>query len=545
MSGIRNYTALIIAALVGLALFVWLNWFPPGGGDMDSPLGETERTTRAAAEQTALAFVERHFGSGDWRVFAFYDANAAATGYLNKEKPEADPLEVWPVAPVEYFRVEAEEPLGDTRLTVFVSAEEPRVIGWETEKATWSSEWIQYDSPEAALRALGFDPGHFAAEENGGTEVTYTHRVPVGELRFRLDFSLSEGRVLSVVPVVEAPQSLVKLLGDYEAKGLVITLSTLLGSFLLGIAAIVLASLHRKDIAFGRGIWLTLAYFVPLAVYSAGLYPAFRAGMPFMPAGAAFAVMFQQGFNMVNAVIVWLSLVAGEGLWRKMGFRLWPDLRESSFAPDVKRSVWLGYLFCFIILGVQAVVLYTGYVRFGVWTTADPLTDGRNQLFLTLYPLLAWTAAISEEAIYRLFAIACFTMMFRPLWRWMHRLTGKPVFLNPLLAIVPAAVLASILWGAAHAGYAVYPVYTRLIEVSLLGLVFSWLFLRYGLMAAIFAHAAVDLLWMGLDMMFNDSRYALLGLFYMITPVLAGYAAAQLASFLQSRRADAGSPLEP
>src|SRR5690606_36202755 len=95
------------------------------------------------------------------------------------------------------------------------------------------------------------------------------------------------------------------------------------------------------------------------------------------------------------------------------------------------------------------------------------------------------------------FAIAVLAFLLRPLWRGIHRLSGRPVFLNPLFAIVPAVIISSVLWGAAHVGYTVYPVYTRLIEVTMLGFVFSWMMLRYGLMTAIFAHASVDLIWMG------------------------------------------------
>src|SRR5690606_23400263 len=151
--------------------------------------------------------------------------------------------------------------------------------------------------------------------------------------------------------------------------------------------------------------------------------------------------------------------------------------------------------------------LFVGFKAFGVWSTADPTTDIRNQLFQAGFPFLAWSAAISEEAVYRLFSIAAITMILYPLCRWMYRLTGKPVFLNPVFAIVPAALVSSILWGAAHVGYTVYPPYTRLIEVTLIGFLFSWLFIRHGLMAAIFAHAAVDLIWMGIELAVSDSRY--------------------------------------
>jgi hypothetical protein len=538
----NNKLALLIAFLVGLSLFILLNFTPSGdGGEYGTP--DAALTTRGEAERAAVTFAEWLIGSGDWKAFAMYDANSPATGYLSKELPEADPAQVWPMAPFEYFRVEVMDAEGASRLVVYVATEEARVIGWDT----WFSEDTEaqvYGSAESAIAALGYNPDEFEAEIWDDETVWFTHREQIGELLYRLEVFMSGDRVMSVVPYVEAPWSIVSLLEEYELTGTLVSMSSLAAIFLLGIAAVVLAAVFRKDMAFGRGIWLTLAYFIPIAVYTAGLYPALRIEMPFEWGGALFAVLFQLFVYMLEAAVIWLSLVAGEGLWRRMGFRLWPPMRDDSFARESMRSVWVGYAYAGIILGVQAVVLSIGYWKFGVWQSADPLIDIRNQLFPGFYPLLAWAAAISEEAIYRLFAIAAFTMPLRQFWRFVHRLTGKPIFLNPLFSIVPAILLASALWGAAHVGYAVYPVYTRLIEVTILGLVFSWLFLRHGLMAAIFAHAAVDLLWMSIDLWMNGVHGWLFGLMYMATPIAAAYIAALLSGRMRSR-GNAAVPHEP
>lgn len=538
----RTGTALILASALGFALFVWLNWFPPGSGPMEAPMETGETATRAQAEEAALLFAENQFGPGDWRVFAVFDANAAATGYVSKEQPDTKPADIWPEAPLEFFDVEAEESESGTRLNIYVSGDQPRVIGWQWIGNNEPSDAVRL-TPEAALLALGYNPSQFTASPDGDGMV-FTHRDSAGELDFQLEVTVDGDRVKSVKPKVIAPAALTRLLQDFGRKEGLITLSVLLVKLMLSIGAIIIVSVYRKAMAFHRGIWLTLASFIPLAIYTVGLYPALR--MPFSPGSGTALVLFQQAFNLADAVILYLSLVAGESLWRMMGFRLWPDMREPGLGKAVKRSVWLGYMFCFVLLGTQAVILFIGYEQFGVWTTADPMTDLRNQLYAGAYPLLAWTAAISEEGVYRLFAIAVLTLLFRPLWRGVHRLTGKPVFLNPLFAIVPAAAVASFLWGAAHVGYTVYPVYTRLIEVTLIGFVLAWIMLRYGLMAAIFAHAAVDLVWMGYSLVIVDSNYWALALAYMAMPIAAGYFAAWLATrYRRSPDSTTGSPLSP
>lgn len=538
MSRVQKRAVLIVTALTGLLLFIVLNFASSGEtADGFDPAGDP--STRASAERAALAFAERHFGPGDWRAFAMYDANAAATGYVSKEKPDADPAVVWPRAPFEYFRVIAGIP-GEGRLTVYVSSSDSRVIGWNAENLDRETGAVPFPSAEEAMEALGYDPADFAAAGFDGETFSYVHREQVGDLGYRVDVFMPEGRVLAVEPAVEAPASIVRLLGDYELKAALFSLLILFLQFLLAVAAVVAACVLRAQAGFGRGVFLSLACFVLLAVHTVNQYPAQRLQIDDTPA-LVIAGLFGQGVNMLMAASVWISLVAGDALWRRMGFRPWPGLREPDFPAAAARSVWLGALYAFIILGLQAVVLQAGFSLFGVWTTADPSIDPRNMLAPGLYPLLAWVAAVSEEAVFRLFAIAAFTAAFRPLWRWVHRLTDQPAFLSPLFSVAPAAFLASVLWGAAHIGYAVYPVPVRLIEVTLLGLVFSWLFVRHGLMAAIFAHAFVDLILMALDAAGRGLLHPVPALAYLLMPVLAGYGASLLSARLAARRAPAGS----
>lgn len=527
----QRRAALILAAFTGLLLFILLNWLSPGESGEFAPSGEA--TTRASAERAALAFAERHFGPGGWEAFSMYDANAAATGYLSRERPDADPADVWPWAPFEFFRVIVGTP-GDGQLTVYVAASDSRVIGWNAERLARQAGSLPFASAEEAMEALGYDPADFAETGIDGETVAYTHRETLGDLLYRVDVLAPEDRVLAVVPAVEAPDALKRLLDDYDGKAAAFALLMVLAEFLLFVAAIVAAAVLRKQAAFGRGVLMALICFVLLAVHLVNQYPAQRLQID-DPFAAVFAGLFGQGVNMLMAAGVWLSLVAGDALWRSMGFRPWPAMRDPGFPAEAKRSVWLGYLYAFIVLGVQAVVLHAGFAFFGVWTTADPSVDPRNMLSPGLYPLLAWMAAISEEAIFRLFAVAAFAAALRPFWRWMHRLTNRPVFLNPLFAVAPAAFLASILWGAAHVGYAVYPVPVRLVEVTLLGLVFSWLLVRHGLMAAVFAHAAVDLILMVLDLASRNALHPVFAFVYLATPILAGHAAARLAAWLNPR----------
>ena len=203
------------------------------------------------------------------------------------------------------------------------------------------------------------------------------------------------------------------------------------------------------------------------------------------------------------------------------GHRLWPRPGDPEFGGEVIRSMGRGYLLAFVVLGVQSVLFFAGSKLLGVWSVSDPLESAYNLLEPGYYPLLAWSAAISEEAVFRMFALAFFSVLLRPLARRLYRWTGRGVFNNPVCWIIPAALISGAVWALGHAGYAIYPVYTRLVEVTVLGLIFAYALLRYGFFAALFAHAIVDIIIMALQIMIADSTYAFIGLLYMMMPAAA------------------------
>jgi ABC-type sulfate transport system permease subunit len=134
-----------------------------------------------------------------------------------------------------------------------------------------------------------------------------------------------------------------------------------------------------------------------------------------------------------------------------------------------------------------------------------------------VFPIMAWAAAISEEGTYRLFGIAFFLKLVR--FRFL------------------AVLLPSILWALGHTEYAIYPVYTRLIEVTLLGLVFGYAFLKYGFLTALFAHACMDSVLMGLSLWSISTWPGLyLGLIYIASPFVVAWIIYWLHSRRQRRR---------
>src|SRR5690606_18822517 len=159
----------------------------------------------------------------------------------------------------------------------------------------------------------------------------------------------------------------------------------------------------------------------------------------------------------------------------------WARWKEAGYGKHVVAAMGRGHLGCLFILGVQSFMFFIGEHYFGVWATNDPLFSNYNLLYPLLFPLLAWGGALPEEAVYRLFGIILLKKLFR--------------------STAVAVLLTSMIWAIGHTSYPIFPAYTRFVEVTVLGLIFGWVFLKYGFITAVFAHAAVDSILMGFSLM--------------------------------------------
>lgn len=162
-----------------------------------------------------------------------------------------------------------------------------------------------------------------------------------------------------------------------------------------------------------------------------------------------------------------------------------PDNKYSSFLHYIKStfynkgvavSIVFGYLLFFILLGAQAVLLYLGQRYFGVWEEWVRLTQFSSAYlpFVGAF-VIGVNASFKEEIIFRLFGIT-----------W-----AKKYLKNIILGII----FVSLIWGFAHSGYAVFPVWFRGIEVTLIGIMFAIIFIKYGILPLIVAHYLFDVFW--------------------------------------------------
>ncbi len=219
--------------------------------------------------------------------------------------------------------------------------------------------------------------------------------------------------------------------------------------------------------------------------------------------------VFNTAFLVFGFVIPGIS---GESLFAEV----FPENKQGSFLYYIRTSffnraftvsILSGYLFWLIMLGIQAAVFYCGQRFMGVWREWYVMTYF-SSAYIPVFSafVIAFTASLNEEVIFRLFGVS---------------LAKK--YLRSSLA---AVVLTAVIWGMGHTTYAIFPVWFRIIEITLLGIFYGFIFMRFGLIPLLVAHYLFDVFWCSAAYLLGDSQgqlfYASVGLLCLPLVLSAG-----------------------
>ena len=273
-------------------------------------------------------------------------------------------------------------------------------------------------------------------------------------------------------------------------------------SYLLFITLIVLSMvtvLRRRQSVIMQ---ISKKWYVGLAIFLStlnvtGIFNNFQQVLNNYPTSVSFnsyvGIYFLQALTgaLFLSVIFITPGIAGESLLDEVFPKSWhkaftPFLRSTFLGRSMSSGIFLGYIVFFVMLGFQAVLFYLGQKYLGVWKQWFKLTQ-----FSTAYiPFFSAfttgiTASLLEEIIFRVFGIG-----------WLRKYLKSTVW---------AIVLSSLVWGFGHTQYAVFPVWFRGIEVSLLGIFLGFIFIGYGLIPLIVAHYLFDVFWGVADFILGTS----------------------------------------
>ena len=332
---------------------------------------------------------------------------------------------------------------------------------------------------------------------------TFTYRkkdfVVGDDGHYRLRVTIKGDKAGYFAEYLKVPETFSRNYREIRSRAGLLTNIASVFAFALGIAmVVVLVRKYRQRTliwraALGVGILVVATTFLG----AVNGYPITRFGYDTTQSFVSFILTFIFYTCLLGAVLsgimIALSGAAGgaaaqdvEG-WKnplaRLSLRGW---RSASFA----RITLVGYGLAFAHLGYVTIFYILGNDYLGVWSPAA-MTQYSNTYSTYLpwiYPLLiGLVAATSEEFLFRLLAISL-------LIRWLKK---------PWLAVL----IPAIVWAFLHANYPQEPIYIRGLELTVVGVIFGIVFLRYGVWATIISHYVYNCFLGIYPMVQSDSLY--------------------------------------
>jgi len=514
----NEWRRFIAAAIIGFLLFAALDLIPTIVSTTSGELGG-KVIEKAEAERLAASFAEQHLGMKVSESKAVHQTDKLMNGYLMKEELAKTYYEQYDSRfPTDTFQVEVSLE-GKNYGFVYVHMQNGSVVAWNFNvDAHPMSDKEMSDSAAVFLEKQGF-----RSEELKNSKLRHDKvqgliwsAAPAGftieEAKLNIDLALVELNGEPVIamykPAFQVPDAYKKYVDKQDMYASVLTMvGYLLMSIVLCILAIVYAILYRKFTSFKYGIILTIIYFIAYCITNLIMVDGVRASLGEI-ADMDLTIMITMIFTIVvgipMAASIYISLVAGDGLWKAMGRNVWPRFKDAGYGEYVWRSARLGYLFALILFGLQAVIFLILKLSIGTWNTSDATQSPYNISALWLMPVLAWMAAIGEEAVFRMFGIGLFRKWFK----------------NTFLACLPP----TLFWALGHVMYPFYPATTRLFELIIIGLAFCYIFMKYGYITAVFTHAIFNTIAVSYSIIMVGSAFDIAAaVLFIVLPVLIAY----------------------
>jgi len=516
-------------ALIGVALYLSVNaWYQYQQKTNPDAFSALPPVSKQMAENTALKWYQGKFGSPA--------AEAESTVYITDKKTEAyleknglaDEYEkkFQKILPLDFWRVTLKA-AGGERIYIRVGMDEAKVYGFQSVDP-YRADVLSMTgaTPQQALQDLGYRPDDFqvelAAPQTGSRDdelflVRYSSKtVKIGAAQLVIGQNGNQQKgITEIVPFFQLPDDFLSWLKKQDSGAALYSVLYMAGALIFGIVGLILIIIKRKNSRFSRGILFSLVFLSAIGVYTWNSIPAQTASVEpkqLNYVSNSFLFFSSMILYVLLAVSVYFNAVAGDMLWRERGWNPWLRWKDASFGRHVYASMGRGYLLAIFVMGVQQVLFLFALGAFHSFSVSDPSQSMDNLYWPWLFPSLAWYAGIGEEIAFRLFGIALFRKILPE---------GRSPVSQQVIRFL-SVLLPALIWAAGHASYAFYPNYTRLFEVTALGIVFGYVFLRYGLYTAIFTHVSMDIVLMSLAYMaaVRTPGSILLGVFYMATPFL-------------------------
>jgi len=368
---------------------------------------------------------------------------------------------------------------------------------------------------EAFLMARGFDLSGYELIERSSerrerrTDHTFTYQkrgfrvyerdsVQAGEPgTYRLRVTIQGDRVGGFREFLKVPEAFIRRHQEVRSRANLLAQVAGVLWTAFGIAMIVFLIRRTREGGMPYETALALGAAVAVAWVTAGLnsLPLTKFGYDTQVSYSSFilnALITALLGGVFYGLIVCLSGMSGGacfseafGKGRPLGRPSWRGILSGQTA----RSALIGYGLACLHLGYVTVFYLAGVRYLGVWAPAE---TSYSNTFGTSIPWIyalqiGLAAATLEEFFFRLFAVSYLKRLLKRTW---------------LAVLIPA-----VIWAFLHSTYAVEPIYIRGVELTVVGVVFGMVFLRFGIWATIISHYAYDAALVALPMIKSSSLY--------------------------------------
>ncbi|MCB9489656.1 MAG: CPBP family intramembrane metalloprotease [Deltaproteobacteria bacterium] len=491
----RALAAFFAVGLIGLVLFLayYHQAFPEASLDI--------RMTRQEALDAAVKYIaDRGFDVEGLRPTAIMNKRGNEVNYLERHLGLAEANELFARAvPVWRWEVRLFRELDELEYGVDFSpdgraVEFIRDLPEKDEGARLDREQARQIAADFLRDNSGLDATQYEFIEYRGFDRPhrYDHEFvwkrqdfDVGGAQLRASVTVQGDRVGAFEQWLKIPEAWTKSQDELARRRSLLSRVDGIFDFLLFVAifGVLFWRLYQRDGRFKPALLLGLATFVLILAAEVNAVPlTFHFYDTTQTFSSYWIGRFQHAVTdaLFEASAIALVFLVADAMARyRLADRPWAAgvfHRRFLGSTNAFRQVLAGYAMMFVGIGYVTIFYVAGQKWFGFWVPADLPGMDYVATWLPSFEafLTGYRASLSEELIYRLFAIA-----------FLYWITGRAW----VAIVVPAAI-----WGFAHTFYPQEPIWVRGAELTIYGVVFGVIFWRFGLVTTLVDHYLFNVL---------------------------------------------------
>ncbi|MFH1433250.1 MAG: CPBP family intramembrane glutamic endopeptidase [archaeon] len=502
-----EYIGFIVVGFICLLIF--FSFYSLAFPEASVDIGITNQDAKEISNNFLLS---RNFDLAGYEQSVIFSSFGEAVIYLEKtmgiEKANEvmrNDIDLW------FFRTRFFMPLFKTEYSVSVSPKDGAIIGFEQDILD-EDIGAKIEQEEAKMIAVDFLLGmdvdltnfeliSFSSEERKNRVDHYfkweKKDYSVANATYRIGVSVYGDYVGYYKKYLYVPESFSRDYQNERSYGVVLTLISYVFMIILVILSLwtFIVNYKRNEVKMKFAIYLAAIVGVLVVADMVNSMPLVFSSYPTTITKSVFFATLLLS-TVIGALIYMLIIVmsgaGGEVLTRKVLLKKTSDVTDffrHIFGRDFVGSTIRGYSLGFFFLAYITMFYLVGRNFFDIWIPADAGYSNMLNTFLPfLYPLtIGVLAAVSEEFLFRFFAIP------------LTKKYTKSIFL--------ALLIPAMIWALGHSTYTVFPVYVRAVELTIAGVIFGYMFVKYDIMTVLIAHYVIDAMLVGMPLLRSSNTY--------------------------------------